>query len=468
MRKTKIVCTIGPASRDPLMIERLVAAGMDVARLNMSHGTHEEHAEVYHIIRDAAQKHGRAVAILMDLQGPKIRLGELPEPVIITAGEKITFTEANVAGRQGFLPVRYSYLGEELKPGDRFSMADGMILLEVLESMPDTVTARALSSGRVTSRKGVNLPTGGDALSALTEKDEVDLRFGLKLGVDMVALSFVRSPEDALRPRAIMNELDVHAPLLAKIEKPKAVAQLDGILAAFDGLMVARGDLGVEVPLEEVPGLQKMIIKKAVAAAKPVITATQMLLSMVSNPRPTRAEAADVANAVLDGSDALMMSEETAMGAHPLLALETMAQIALAAEKLHDHICHCEDGEHHHYDVSGAITRAAHRLADQIGARLIVTPTTSGNTARLVAATRPPVPILALSENNRTVHALCLSWGITPQQIGAENNADELFEICRREALASGLAQPGDRIVVTGGLPLNTAGTTNVLKVMEL
>ncbi|NOY44376.1 MAG: pyruvate kinase, partial [Deltaproteobacteria bacterium] len=329
MRRAKIVCTVGPASSDPQVLRRMVEAGMDVARLNMSHGDHSTHARTADLVRDAARDVGRQVALLLDLAGPKIRLGNLEKPRVVHVGEEIVLASAPETGA---LPVNYPHLAEELVAGDRISLADGAIPLEVIAVEGGRVRARVLSGGTVTSHKGLNLPGKGDALPAVSEKDADDLRFGLRLGVDWVALSFVRSPADLDPARRIMEEEGVRVPVIAKVEKRQALDRIDGILEAFDGIMVARGDLGVEMPIEEVPGIQKRLIREANRRAKPVVTATQMLLSMVTNPRPTRAEVTDVANAVLDGTDAVMLSEETAMGHHPVEAVATMARIVRRAE----------------------------------------------------------------------------------------------------------------------------------------
>ncbi len=364
------------------------------------------------------------------------------------------------------LPVNYAGLAEELAPGDRLSLADGLVELEVLEVAAAGVVARALSGGTVASHKGVNLPSGALGLPAMTTKDHDDLRFGLSAGVDWIALSFVRAARDVEAPRRVMAEAGRHVPVLAKIEKPQALENLDEIVAAFDGLMVARGDLGVEVPLEAVPGMQKDIIARANWAAKPVVTATQMLLSMVESPRPTRAEAADVANAIIDGTDGLMLSEETAVGVDPTRAVATMARIAAEAEGLRDDIEH--PPVHGSCEIAAAIAHATWEVAALTGAKAIVTPTSSGSTARLVAAVRPAVPILALSVEQPTVTRLCLSWGVVPRAIGHAGSSDELFEICRHEVLELGLAAPGDNVVVTLGLPLEASGTTNLLRVLEV
>lgn len=468
MSRTKIVCTVGPASRDPAVLERLVEAGMDVARLNMSHGDHESHRQVAEEVRRIGREKGRSVAVLLDLSGPKIRLGTLPEPVLLHVDDRVTLTADGSGDGDRVLPVDYAHLAEELAPGDRLSLADGLIPLTVEAVEEGRVRARVLAGGRVTSHKGLNLPGGGTSLPALTEKDRDDLRFGLEVGVDWVALSYVRSAADAALPRQVMTEVGRRVPLLAKIEKPQALEHIDAILEAFDGLMVARGDLGVEVPLEDVPGIQKDLVRRANRRAKPVITATQMLLSMVTSPRPTRAEVTDVANAILDGTDAVMLSEETAMGDHPVATVETMVRIAeraealRVAEKFGDDDLVAEG-------VPAAIARATWHVARDVGARLIVTPTTSGATARLVAATRPAVPVLAFSAVPETVGQLALTWGVVPRHLPPVPTTDALLDAIRAEVLKSGLAAAGDRVVVTAGVPVyRRAGTTNLLRVLEL
>ena len=463
MRRAKIVCTVGPASSDPDVLRRMVEAGMDVARLNMSHGDHSTHARTAELVREAARDVGRQVALLLDLAGPKIRLGELEKPRVVHAGEEIVLVSAP---EPGALPVNYPHLAEELAPGDRISLADGSIPLEVVAVEGGRVRARVLSGGTLTSHKGLNLPGKGDALPAVSEKDADDLRFGLRLGVDWVALSFVRSPADLDPARRIMEEEGVRVPVIAKVEKRQALDRIDGILEAFDGIMVARGDLGVEMPIEEVPGIQKRLIREANRRAKPVVTATQMLLSMVTNPRPTRAEVTDVANAVLDGTDAVMLSEETAMGHHPVEAVATMARIVRRAEADAPPADECRPLAAQ--GVPAAIARATWHVARDVGAKVIVTPTRSGSTARLVAATRPPVPVLALSSDPHTTGALSLTWGTTPGVMGPAPTTDALFEACRAQVLRMGLARPGDRVVVTAGVPVDTPGTTNLLKVLEV
>jgi len=408
----------------------------------------------------------------MDLSGPKIRLGNFPGPVLLHKDNVVALTSCeNFAARSGsgdevVLPVDYPNLTAELAPGKRLSLADGSIPLEVEEAGGGLVRARVLSGGQVSSRKGVNIPGGGNTLPALTEKDEANLRFGLELGVDWLALSFVRWARDIERPKAIMKELGKSAPILAKIEKEQALSEIDAILDAFDGVMVARGDLGVELPLEQVPGIQKDLIRRANKLAKPAITATQMLLSMVSNPTPTRAEATDVANAIVDGSDAVMLSEETAIGFDPVKTVSTMHKIAEEANKLG--LNNPPAGNAETSDVPSAISWATREVAERIGAKAIVAPTTSGSTARLIARTRPEVPILALSSVPQTVCRLGLVWGVVPRLLDAVSSTDALFDACRKEAKASGLAVAGDQLVVTAGMPLEEPGTTNLLRVLTV
>lgn len=449
------------------MLEALIDAGMDVARLNMSHGNHEEHRENIQRIRAISEGKQKPVAILMDLAGPKLRLGTLSEPVYLKIGDEVTLTIEDVVGAGDVLPVAYQYLVDELSVGDHCSLADGVVGLKVVEKLERKLRAQVLSAGQVRTRQGIHLPTGANSVAVIAEKDEADLRLGIEMGVDWVALSFVRSAADAERARAILREAGATIPLIAKIERRHAVKEIDAILEAFDGIMVARGDLGVEVPLEEVPGIQKEIIRKANLAAKPVITATQMLLSMVSSPIPTRAEVNDVANAILDGTDAVMLSEETARGEYPAQAVATMGRIARAAARIHP------PEAPPYWDLplatNNAIARASRKVAELVAATLIVTPTSTGGTARLLAMCNPTVPILALSNDPSTVRRLCLSRGVIPRLIAQSfESADQMFSLCLEEARGSGLVKKGDRIVVTAGFPLDTPGTTNLLQIIAI
>lgn len=469
MRKAKIVATIGPATESPEALRALVAAGMDVARLNMSHGSHSSHGRVIEALRQAAAEAGREVGILLDLAGPKIRVGELKTPLELKTGDRVRLTVRDEVGEGDLIPVRYERLIEELDVGERLFINDGLIHLEVVESRVDELTALVTQGGTVSSRKGVNLPTGGDGISALTEKDEADLRFGLAKGVDWVSLSFVRKASDCERIREVMREEGRVLPLIAKIEKRQALDNLPAIIEAFDGFMVARGDLGVEVPIEELPGHQKRIIRLANQAAKPVITATQMLLSMVQNSRPTRAEVTDVANAILDGTDAVMLSEETAMGGHPVEAVAMMAKIALEAEHISvPRPWSMRRAPEELLSISEAIARATRSLADELGAKLIITPTATGFTARLIAATHPDQPILALALSTDAVRQLSLSRGIKAKLMARTSETGEFFASLRGIVLESGLVGHGCRAVITAGVPLGEPGTTNMVRIMEL
>lgn len=467
MPRVKIVCTIGPASREPRVLEGLIDAGMNVARLNMSHGTHAEHAAAFRTIREIAERIGRHVAILQDLSGAKIRLGQLQSNVTLHAGDEVHFTTRDVVGKGTLLPIRYENFVHDVERSGIFSMADGLLTLEVLDKGEDWVRARVVAGeAEITSNKGVNLPDGGASLPSLTEKDIVDLRFGLELGFDWVALSFVRSARDADAARRLMSEMGKSAPIIAKIEKRQALKDIDAVLESFDGVMIARGDLGLEAPLEDVPGIQKDLIRRANRKAKPVITATQMLLSMVTSPRPTRAEVTDVANAVLDGTDAVMLSEETATGRHPVEAVKMLAKIGASAESLRPEPALNADARSQ--STPQGIASATYSLARLIGASVIITPTTGGSTARLIASMKPSARVLVLSSDACVLRRLSLTWGVVQRLVEPIDGTDRLFEVSRREALATGYAKAGDRVIVTAGIPFNVPGSTNLLKVIEI
>ncbi|HNR93169.1 MAG TPA: pyruvate kinase [Kiritimatiellia bacterium] len=470
MRKTKIVATIGPASRHPAMLEKLIAAGLNTARLNFSHGTQAEHAEVIRDIRRISQAAGVPVAVLQDLAGPKIRIGRIAAgAALLRQGEVFVLTNRAVPGDEHAVSHSYPLLPAEVTKGDTILLADGSIELEVAETTSDDVVCRVVIGGPLSSHKGLNLPTSSISVPVLTEKDKLDLRFGLEQGVDYIALSFVRSAEEIRQVRKLIRESGHDTPLIAKIEKHEAVNSLDEIIEAVDGLMIARGDLGVEIPLHRVPLIQKTIIQKANAAGKPVITATQMMRSMVDSPRPTRAEAADVANAVLDGTDAVMLSEESAVGRYPLETLRCMGQIAEDVEASLPYdawlLRHLRDEK---FSPEEAVAHAACRLARSIHAAAIATCTTSGSTARLVAKYRPSAPVLALTPNARTCAQLALVWGIRPAMMPVAESADELAALARAAVMKSGLAESGQQIVVTAGLPLKQPGTTNMIRVVTL
>ncbi|RPI79892.1 MAG: pyruvate kinase [Desulfobacteraceae bacterium] len=465
--KTKIVCTIGPASRAPECIQSLIANGMSVARLNFSHGTHAEHQAVIQSIRTASEALDRPVAILQDLSGPKIRIGSLPEGGIqLETGRTFILSAEPVNGNAQKVSVTYPDLYRDVQAGDPLMLADGEMELVVKKVAGFDIICEVITGGILTGHKGINLPTRTLGMPALTEKDRLDLAFGLKHEVDFVALSFVRTAEEIHQTRAIIRQHGRETPIIAKIEKHEALKNIDEIVEAADGLMVARGDLGVEIPLEQVPHIQKMLIQKANRCAKPVITATQMLRSMVSAPRPTRAEATDVANAVLDGTDAVMLSEETAVGRYPIEAVAFMARIAGNAEQDFPHQAFLKAVPAQ--ETADAVAHAACVLADHLNAAAIVVHTHSGRTARAVARFRPKQPVIALSPLKKTIQVLPLFWGCVPLFITDTPDFNELSESTEYALLQSGLVRKGDLIVLTAGLPLGVPGTTNMIKVKTL
>ena len=467
MPKTKIICTIGPASSSPDTIRALIQSGMSVARLNFSHGSHTDHADKIRLIRAIASELKRPVAILQDLCGPKIRVGKIPDPGIqLKPGETFILTSDDVIGNSGRVSVSYRGLPADVKIDDRLLLADGMMELKVLHSAGSDITTRVIIGGRLTSHKGVNLPTGSMQLKALTPKDRKDLAFGLAHDVDYVALSFVRVVEDIHEIKALIAEQGRQTPVIAKIEKHEALDHIDALVDAADAIMVARGDLGVEIPLENVPNIQKMIINKANRRGRPVIIATQMLRSMVDAPRPTRAEAADVANGVLDGADAVMLSEETAVGSYPVEAVQFMANIARAAEERFPYQRYLKMIRN--LDISQSVAAAACNLADNLNAAAIVATTRSGATARHVARFRPRGRIIALSPSEKTVRRLAMCWGCIPCYLGLTDDTDEMIEKAAQSVLQTGHVKAGDVVVITGGRPMYAAGTTNMLWVKRL
>ena len=469
MRRTKIVCTVGPASSDDDVLSSMIKAGMNVARLNFSHGDHSSHGKLIKSIRGLASKYGEPVAILQDLCGPKIRLGMLAESgVKLVQGESITLC-ASDQKQQDCLPVDYSSLHADVHTGDAIMIADGLMELRVTSIVGVRVECVVITGGVAYSRKGVNLLSSDLSIPAFTDKDRADLMFGLEQGVDIVALSFVRKADDLKEIRALIASAESRPKLIAKIEKPEAVENIDEILDLVDGVMIARGDLGVEVPLETVPVLQKQLIHRARLKGRSVITATQMLSSMVSSPRPTRAEATDVANAIYDGTDALMLSDETASGDYPVEATQVLDRIARATEP---HVGH--DLEMKQTDqvdppsVSWSVGRSAGWLARDLQAAAILAYTQSGFTASCVSRFRPTCPVVALTPDALSCRQMNLLWGVTPVLIETCRDTDEMFNRARHEVLARNIATAGDRIVVTAGAPLWQPGSTNLLKVIEL
>ncbi|MGQ9797302.1 pyruvate kinase [Desulfosoma sp.] len=468
-RRTKIVCTIGPASRSREVLRELVRAGMDVARINMSHGDHESHALTIRVLREVAAKEGKDIGILQDLGGPKIRLGKVAEGErVLTVGEMVRLIPGQVGGGAD-LAVQYPHLLEDVALGDRILLADGLVELQVTAKDADALRCQVVVGGAIHSHKGVNLPSSSLRIPAFTEKDRHDLLFGLEHGVDFVGLSFIRHEKDVAPVLDLIQTADPRPMVIAKIEKPQALDRLEPILDTVDGVMVARGDLGVETPLYEVPVIQKKIIQAARDRAIPVITATQMLRSMVSSPRPTRAETTDVANAVLDGTDAVMLSEETAMGSYPVEAVRMLDRIAGAAEKYMFAMAH-----HNRLasaalpGTAAAISEAVLQLADGLGAAAIIASTASGKTARLVSRLRPRTPIVGFTHAPATVRQLSLSWGVRPVLVPPCAETDTLFAMARRWVLDHGVASSGDILVLTAGVPLGHSGTTNMVKVIAL
>ncbi len=470
MKKTRIVCTIGPATESPEMLEKLVDAGMDVARLNFSHGSQSEHGQRIKDLRDIAGRLGRPIAVLQDLAGPKIRVGAIANgPIQLASGQLFTLTGRSVPGDAAKVSVTYASLPKDVMAGDTILLSDGALELVVEETTNEEVRCRVVVGGPLSSHKGVNLPGRSIRVSALTEKDRADLLFGLAQEVDYVALSFVRSAEDIRQVHEVMRSAGRRVPVIAKIEKHEALDRIDEIVDVADGIMVARGDLGVEIPLEQVPRVQKMLIAKANRAGKPVITATQMLKSMVDNPRPTRAEATDVANAILDGTDAVMLSEETAMGSHPVEAVQIMVRIAEGTETVFPfRDWPARFGEHAGLSLQEAVAHTACHLAQEIRAAAIVTCTQSGSTTRLVSKYRPSQPILALTPDETTYRRLALVWGAVPLRMKPAEDEDAMEQQAVRIARDSGLVKPRQTMVITAGLPLHVAGTTNLVRVVTM
>ncbi len=467
MPKTKIICTIGPACDTPKGIRKLIQNGMNVARLNLSHGTHAEHKEKIRIIRTISEELDRPVAILLDLCGPKIRVGEVPaDGIQLVSGQTFVLTGRDVEGTKERIAVSYKDLYRDVEPGDRILLADGLMELVVEKENDLDVVCRVVTGGVLTSHKGVNLPTRSLNVVSFTDKDREDLMFGLDEGVDLVALSFVRTAGEIESVKALIREKGRAVPVIAKIEKHEAIANIESIMEATDAVMVARGDLGVEIPPENVPGIQRMLVKQAGSMGKPVIIATQMLRSMVDSPRPTRAEAADVANAVYQGADAVMLSEETAIGSFPDQAVAFMARIAASTEK---------DFQYDKYlklfpqkDVSASVAYAACVLADHLNAEAIIATTRSGATAKNIARFRPRPKIIALSPEPTTVKQLSMVWGCIPHRIRETPGAGEKVEIAVAEALDAGVVKRGDLVVITAGHPEYKAGTTNMIQVKEV
>jgi pyruvate kinase len=470
MRKAKIVCTIGPASASEEMLHKLVLAGMDVARLNFSHGDARTHTQVHARLRRVARAAGRPLAILQDVQGPRIRLGRFKAHGVElrTGGTFVLSTQATPGDAQR-ASVQYPNLHREVGKGDRILIADGLVQLRVVAVEGRDIVTRVVTGGFIGDHKGINVPGVHLSTPSVTEKDRRDIRLGLSLGMDLLAISFVRSAEDVVEVRRLVRKAGSRCLVVAKIEHPDAVACLDDILDVCDGIMVARGDLGVELPPEKVPAIQKSAIHRANARGKLVIVATQMLESMVHSPRPTRAEASDVANAVFDGSDALMLSEETAAGAYPLEALQMMVRVITEAERstAYQHASRprlLKDPAL----FSNAVSQATVSAAEAIGSRLIVAFTESGNTARLVSDYRPSARILALTPHEDTYRQMAAMWGVEPIKVPPVRSTDAMLRQVNGVLLDRGFAKPGDPVVISSGVPLGEPGSTNMLKLHKI
>jgi pyruvate kinase len=467
MRRTKIVCTIGPASDAEEMIARLITAGMNVARVNFSHGTHEYHRGLIHRIKRVRKALNKPVAILQDLQGPKIRIGIIESGFVqLLPGQDFVLTTENVAGDSTKASVSLKSLPQEVKAGHPILLADGNIELRVERIAGPEIFCRVIVGGVLSSHKGINLPVSQVQVDSMTEKDRRDIVVGIEEGVDAIALSFVRKAADVTACRKVIQDHGANVPIIAKIEKHEAVENIDEIVTASSAVMVARGDLGVEIDIERVPLVQKSIIRICNAVGKPVITATQMLIRMVDNPRPTRAEATDVANAILDGTDAVMLSEETAAGKYPAEAVMMMDRIVRAAETSLD-VAKFENNPRQ-AGTSDAISRASYFVAKEIAAAAIITPTWSGSTACLVSRFRPGQPIIATTPNDATLDFLSLCWGVVPIEIPSCDTLDDVVRVSIDAARRAGYIASGQNVVLTGGVPLHVPGKTNFIKVERI
>ena len=468
MKRTKIICTMGPNADKPGMVKSWIEAGMDVARFNFSHGSHQEHKGRMDSLKKLRKEMKIPVAILLDTKGPEIRTGVLEngQKVTLKEGQKFVLTTRELIGNSSCVSVTYDRLPEDVKEGDRILVDDGLIELKVLGLTEAEITCEVVNGGELGERKGVNVPNVSVNLPAITDKDKEDLLFGIQQGVDYVAASFIRKAEDVKEIKEFLKEHGgEHIDVISKIENAEGVENIDEIIAASDGLMVARGDLGVEIPAYEVPILQKTMIKKTSMAGKPVITATQMLDSMIRNPRPTRAEVSDVANAVFDGTSCVMLSGETASGKYPLEAVQTMVDTIRAAELATDYWGRFRRFEFKPgRDINDAVTHASCQTAMDLEADAILTPTQTGHTARMISRFRPACPIVAFTTTERARRQLAISWGVRPLLAGYVDSTDRLFSMCVQSALKEGAVESGQMVVITAGIPIGLAGSTNLIK----
>ena len=468
MRKTKMVCTIGPASENPEILQQIIEAGMNVSRHNFSHGDHAEHAERINLVKELAKKNNKQIAVMLDTKGPEIRTGKFePKKVELQAGDNfVVYAGEDVIGDTTKCSVTYADLAKDVVAGNIILIDDGLVGLEVQSIEGNKINCKVLNTGFVATHKGVNVPGVSIKLPALTDKDVSDLKFGCEIGVNLVAASFIRKADDVLEIRRILNEnggSDIQ--IFSKIENQEGVDNIDAIIEASDGIMVARGDLGVEIPMEKLPAVQKLIIEKCNAAGKPVITATQMLDSMMRNPRPTRAEVSDVANAIYDGTDAIMLSGESANGDWPVLSVETMAKIAIEAEQQLNYEIATSKAKKHIPAIAGVISRAAANAAYELKASAIITSTQSGATARRMSQCRPDCPIVAVTPNERVAKNLALSFGVYPIVAERLESTDDLIEKSEVVTKENGFVNSGDIVVIAAGVPVDQIGATNLLKV---
>jgi pyruvate kinase len=466
VRKTKIVCTIGPASEDPVVLRKMIVSGMNVARLNFSHGTHEEHQARINLIRACSKDLGRPVAILLDTKGPEIRTGILEGgQILLEKDDSITLTTKDILGNREKISISYDHLPQDVYLGAKILLDDGLIELEVVNIEKEEIRCRVLNGGLLKNRKGVNLPGISVNLPSITEKDIADITFGIRNHVDFIAASFIRKDTDVLQIRHILEEFGSNISVIAKIENEEGVHNATEIMDFADGIMVARGDLGVEIPAEEVPLVQKKLIEICNQRGKPVITATQMLDSMQNNPRPTRAEASDVANAILDGTDAIMLSGETAAGNYPIEAVETMDRIARKVESSSIYLERAERHIQQKGTITDAMGQSVTNTASTLAATAIITPTESGYTANIVSKYRPKCPVIAVTPYQDVVHKLLLVQGVYPILFESPDHTDEMIERAIHVTLEEKMIQCGDLVVITAGVPVRESGTTNLMKV---
>ena len=467
VKKTKIVCTLGPASQSEEVLTQLMQNGLNVCRFNFSHGSHEEHKERIDMAKKVREKLNKPVAILLDTKGPEIRTGNFEDPeVFLEEGQKFTITMKDIMGTKEMCTVSYKGLAEDVKSGDSILIDDGLVGLEVQSIEGNKISCKVMNTGFVGTHKGVNVPGVSIKLPALTEKDIADLKFGCEIGVNLVAASFIRKASDVEAIRKVLVENGgEHIQIFSKIENQEGVDNIDAILEASDGIMVARGDLGVEIPMENLPAVQKMIIEKCNNVGKPVITATQMLDSMIRNPRPTRAEVSDVANAIYDGTDAIMLSGESANGDWPVEAVQTMAKIAIEAEKQLDYEIATSRAKKHIPAIAGVISRAAANAAYELKDSAIITSTQSGATAGRLSQCRPDCPIVAVTPDEKVAKKLALCFGVYPVVSGQMQSTDHMMEESVKVAEANGFVKTGDTVVIAAGVPVDKIGATNLLKI---